>query len=337
MSKLSGAVQMVVVLVGTAVALVAGYLGFIFVPGEFEDVSVWGVVFVVSLGFAGLFVSQRIASSLVSPYNAAEVAVSGPITREGPTGLVPSPGFPAERIVDAIERADGDSAVDALVVRLNTPGGEVVPSDDIRRAVEEFDGPTVAYATDTCASGGYWIASACDEIYARDTSLVGSIGVLGSRVNAKEAADKLGLEYERLVAGRYKDAGTPLKETDEEEREYLQSLIDGFYETFVARVAEGRDLSEDEVRGTEARVYLGRKAADEGLVDEIGTHDDVEDCLEELVGKEARVREFTPARPFRKQIGASAGALAYSFGAGVASVIDDKEFEGVEGFDFRVK
>jgi protease-4 len=336
MSGLKGVLQAFVIVIGTVVALVAGYLGFVVVP-EMADVSVWGVVFVVSLGFAGLFVSQRIASSFVSPYNTAEVAVSGPISREGPTGLVPSRGFPAERIVDAVERADDDSGVDALVVRLNTPGGEVVPSDDIRRAVEEFDGPALAYATDTCASGGYWIASACDEIHARETSLVGSIGVLGSRVNAKEAADKLGIEYERLVAGRYKDAGTPLKETDEEEREYLQGIIDGFYDEFVGRVAEGREMDEDEIRETEARVYLGKEAKDEGLVDYVGTREDMEDRLEEIIDKEPEIREFTPSRSFREQIGSSAGALAYSFGAGVASVLDEKEFEGVEGFDFRLR
>ena len=336
MSKLKGVLQTFVVLFGTAVALTAGYLGFVVVP-DMTDVSVWGVVFVVTLGFAGLFVSQRIASSFVSPYNVAEVAVSGPITREGPTGLVPSRGFPAERIVDAVERADEDSGAEALLVRLNTPGGEVVPSDDIRHAVEEFDGPAVAYATDTCASGGYWIASACDEIHARDTSLVGSIGVLGSRVNAKEAADKLGIEYERLVAGRYKDAGTPLKETDEEEREYLQGIIDGFYDEFVGRVAEGREMEEDEVRGTEARVYLGKEARDKGLVDYVGTREGMEDRLEEILDKEPEIHEFTPARSFREQVGASAGALAYSFGAGVASVLDEKEFEGIEGFDFRLR
>jgi protease-4 len=336
MSKKTGAVQTLLVLLGTAVALVAGYLGFVVVP-QTADVSVWGIVFIVTLGFGGLFASQRIASSLFSPYNAAEVAVSGPITRDGPAGLVPTPGFAADRIVDALEAADSDEAVDALVVRLNTPGGEVVPSDDIRRAAEEFDGPTVAYATDVCASGGYWIASACDEIYARDTSLVGSIGVIGSRLNAKEAAEKLGVEYERLVAGRYKDAGNPLKETDEEEREYLQSLIDGYYDAFVERVAEGRGMEEDEIRETEARVYLGEEAVENGLVDEIGTHDDVEEHIQDLIGEEARVREFSPARSFREQIAATAGSLAYSFGAGVASVLDDKKFDGVDGFDFRLK
>ncbi|MFW5984045.1 MAG: signal peptide peptidase SppA, partial [Halobacteria archaeon] len=236
-------------------------------------------------------------------------------------------------IVDAVERADEDDAVEALVVRLNTPGGEVVPSDDIRRAVAEFDGPTVAYATDVCASGGYWIASACDEIYARDTSLVGSIGVIGSRLNAKEAAENLGVKYERLVAGRYKDAGNPLKETDDEEREYLQGLIDGFYEVFVERVAEGRGMDEDEVRDTEARVYLGDEALDAGLVDETGARDDVEERVSELIDADAEVRRFTPSRSFREQIGAGARSVAYSFGAGVASVFGDD----VDGFDFRLR
>ena len=333
MAKKSRAGQGIVVLVGTFVALAAGYAGFVVVP-RLANVSVWSVFFVVTLGFAGLFVSQRVASSLVSPYNAAEVAVDGPITRDGPAGLAPTSGFAADRIVDAVEAADRDDAVDALVVRLNTPGGEVVPSDDIRRAVAEFDGPTVAYATDVCASGGYWIASACDEIYARETSLVGSIGVIGSRLNAEEAAEKLGIEYERLVAGRYKDAGNPLKETDDEEREYLQGLIDGFYDVFVERVAEGREMDEKEVRDTEARVYLGGEALGAGLIDETGARDDVEDRIADIIDADAEVREFSPARSFREQIGAGARSVAYSFGAGVASVFGEDD---VDGFDFRLR
>lgn len=333
MARSSTAGQGFVVALGTVTALIAGYAGFVVVP-RIADVSVWSVFFVVALGFGGLFVSQRIASALVSPYNTAEVSVDGPITRDGTGGLVPTPGFGADRVVDAIEAADEDEAVNALIVRLNTPGGEVVPSDDIRRAVAEFDGPAVAYATDVCASGGYWIASACDEIYARDTSLVGSIGVIGSRLNAKEAAENLGVEYERLVAGRYKDAGNPLKETDDEEREYLQGLIDGFYDVFVDRVAEGRGMTEEEVRDTEARVYLGKEAVDSGLVDETGTYDDVEDRVGDMIEADAEVREFSPRRSFREQIGGGARSVAYSFGAGVASVLGDDD---VDGYDFRLK
>jgi len=159
----------------------------------------------------------------------------------------------------------------------------VLPSDDIRRAAADFDGPTLAYATDTCASGGYWIASGCDELWARDASLVGSIGVVGSRPNAAGLADKLGISYEQFTAGEYKDAGVPLREIEEDEREYLQGIIDGYYEQFVETVSEGRDMDPEAIRETEARVYLGSDAAEIGLVDELGTEDDVEDRLEELI------------------------------------------------------
>jgi hypothetical protein len=128
-------------------------------------------------------------------YNVGKVAVSGPITRKSgrPSPLSGPGGTTADDVVEQIEAADEDEDVEALVVELNTPGGEVLPSDDIRRAAADFDGPTVAYATDTCASGGYWIASGCDELWARDASLVGSIGVVGSRPNAAGLADKLGI------------------------------------------------------------------------------------------------------------------------------------------------
>jgi len=335
MARKSGLWRTFVVLLGTAVAFLAGYAGFILVPRFLEGVSTIDILLVLSLGFAGLFVSQRIASSFVSPYNAAEVSVTGPITRSGSgAGLVPTPGFSADRIVDQIEAADADGNVEGLVVRLNTPGGEVVPSDDIRCAVEKFDGPKIAYATDVCASGGYWIASACDEVHARETSLVGSIGVLGSRVNAEGLADKLGLEYERFVAGRYKDAGNPLKETDDEESEYLQGFIDGLYDEFVSKVAEGRDMSEEEVRDTEARVYLGKEGIDVGLVDEVGTRDDMEERLEEMLEAEPEIHEFAPSRSFREQLGAGARSLAYSLGAGVGDSVREAEYDD---YDFKLR
>jgi len=136
-------------------------------------------------------------------YNTAKVTVSGPIRRDTgrPSPLSRAGGATADDVVEQIEAADEDEDVEALVVELNTPGGEVLPSDDIRRAAADFDGPTLAYATDTCASGGYWIASGCDELWARDASLVGSIGVVGSRPNAAGLADKLWISYEQFTAG----------------------------------------------------------------------------------------------------------------------------------------
>ena len=247
-------------------------------------------------------------------YNVGKVTVSGPITRDTgrPSPLSGPGGTTADDVVEQIEAADEDEDVEALLVELNTPGGEVVPSDDIRRAAAEFDGPTVAYATDLCASGGYWIASG-----------VGSIGVVGSRPNAKGLADKLGISYEQFTAGEYKDAGVPLKEIKEDEREYLQGIIDGYYDQFVETVSEGRDMDPEEIRETEARVYLGDDAAELGLVDELGTEDDVEDRLAELLGTEPEVREFTPERGLAERLGIGAERVAFAAGSGVAGVFAD--------------
>ena len=255
-------------------------------------------------------------------YNTAKVSVSGPITRDRgrPSPLSGATGATADEVVERVEAADEDEDVEALLVELNTPGGEVVPSDDIRRAVAEFDGPTVAYATDLCASGGYWIASGCDELWAREGSLVGSIGVVGSRPNAAGLADKLGISYEQFTAGEYKDAGVPLREIEEDEREYLQSLIDGYYEQFVETVSEGRGMDPEAIRETEARVYLGPDAAEIGLVDELGVEDDVEGRIAEAIDDDVDVREFTPERGLAERLGIGAERVAFAAGNGVASV-----------------
>jgi protease-4 len=308
-----------VVAVGTLVATAVGWILFVALPGDLADLL--GVLLAAGVAVLGVRGAGRFADRAFPDYNVAEVAVEGPITRDGgsPNPLGRVQGTPADEVVDQIEAADDDDAVDALVVELNTPGGEIVPSDDIRAAATSFDGPTVAYATDTCASGGYWIASGCDELWARENSLVGSIGVIGSRPNAADLADRLGVSYERFAAGKYKDAGNPLKEPTDDDRAYLQGLIDEFYDDFVERVAEGRGMDPDAVRETEARVYLGREAHDHGLVDAVGDREAVLDRVETLLGVEASVREFEPSRGIAGRLRGGASAVAYAAGAGVAS------------------
>ncbi len=331
--------QALAVLVGVAVAVALGWVLFVEVP-EGSLARLLGVVLVVLTGLVGARAAGRVASGWAAPYDVAEVAVEGPITRDGGGSPIPPRpgGTPANDIVDQIERADEDDGARALLLRLNTPGGEVVPSDDIRLAAERFDGPTVAYATDVCASGGYWIASGCDDIYAREGSIVGSIGVIGSRVNAKGMADKLGLKYERLAAGKYKDAGQSLKEMSEDEREYLQGIIDGYYDEFVERVTDGRELSDEQVRDTEAKVYLGEDAESIGLVDELATRKGVEDRLAATLGvEEVTVEEFEPERGVMDRLRGGSQAVAYAFGAGVASAVSGDDHGDVDGFEFELR
>ncbi len=309
--------------------IVAGWLLLVEFPASTRELL--GIVVLLLVAPVVLRVAGSLAGSVVPSYNVAEVAVEGPITRDtgsSPLGAGPT-GTSADALVDQIERADAESSVDALLVRLNTPGGEVVPSEDIQLAIERFDGPTVAYATDTCASGGYWIASGCDEIWARDGSIVGSIGVIGSRVTAKEFADRLGFEYQQLTAGEYKDAGTPLKKLEDHEREYLQGLIDGYYDMFVENVTEGRDIDPEAVRETEARVYLGREAHEQGLVDELGTREDVLDHLEQRIGVEPTVEAFEPQQGLADRLQGGAQRVAFSLGAGITNALvgEDRRFE----------
>ncbi|WP_425493613.1 signal peptide peptidase SppA [Natronosalvus vescus] len=321
--------RVALVVIGTLLVTVLAVIVFVIVPDTLAQLL--GIVLAIVTVSIGIRFVGNLATTLFPRYNVAEVAVEGPITRNGGGGPMPtSPrSTPADDIVEQIDRANDDGNVDALLVKLNTPGGEVVPSDDIKLAAERFDGPTVAYTTDLCASGGYWIASGCDELWARDASIVGSIGVIGSRVNATELAEKVGLSYEQFTAGEYKDAGLPIKELEDDERKYLQGIVDGYYDSFVERVSEGRDLDPDLIRETEARIYLGTDANELGLVDALGTREDVERVLAERLEidfGEVAVEEFEPERPLMARLGGGAQSLAYSFGAGVAGLADDRGF-----------
>lgn len=293
-----------------------------------SGVELAGVVLLFLFVLPAVRLAGGVASSALPSYNVAEVSVTGPISRETSGGFGAAPtGTGANATVEQIERANEDRSVEALLVRLNTPGGEIVPSEDIKLAAERFDGPTIAYATDTCASGGYEIASGCDEIWAREGSIVGSIGVIGSRVTAAELAERLGIEYEQLTAGEYKDAGVPLKELEDNEREYLQGLIDDFYEKFVSGISERRDLDPEEIEATEARVYVGTKAKELGLVDELGTRKELLDTLESRLGKPVSVKEFEPQFPLGQRLQLGARNCAFAFGAGVASIVTDDNYE----------
>ena len=320
-----------IVLVVAGVAGVVGWLLFVVFPGNLAQLL--GVVLVLGVVLSGARLGSRIASQRFPEYNVAEVAVEGPISRDGGPGRLPTRpgGAGADDVVDLIEAADEDDHAKALLVKLDTPGGAVVPSDDIRLAAAAFDGPTVAYTTDVCASGGYWIASGCDELWARDASIVGSIGVIGSRPNVSELADQLGVSYERFAAGKYKDAGQPLKEMSDDERAYLQRIVDDYYDNFVDRVAEGRDMDPAAIRETEARVYLGEEALDLGLVDHLGTRDDVEDRVEALIGEEVSVSTFEPQQGLAARLRGGAQTVAFALGAGVASAVSPED-----GFDFRM-
>lgn len=255
----------------------------------------------------------------------AVVNIEGEITDTGDL----SRAAVASQIVSQLRQAKDDDAVKAVILRLNTPGGSVVASDEIHAAVEELveEGtPVVASMSEVAASGGYYVASATDRIVANPSTFTGSIGVILVLVNLEEAAGNLGIEPIIIKSGRLKDLGSPFSELTEEERDILQSLIDGAYDRFVDVVAQGRDLSRADVREVaDGRPLSGEQARDAGLVDVLGGFDRAVEEARALAGiEEARVVEYR--QPF-----SLADLFSPAFPSIVGPVEDVERSVGVTG------
>jgi len=188
-------------------------------------------------------------------------------------GAIVSP----DETVNLIKKYRDNNAIKAIVLRVQSPGGGVAASQEIYQAVKNARSvkPVVCSMGEVAASGGYYIACACDSIVANPGTLTGSIGVIMEFMVAEELIKKVGLKFEVLKAGQNKDLGSPFRQMTPEERALLQSMIDDVHGQFIEAVAEGRNLSSDSVRlFADGRVFSGRQALGLGLVDKLGTLDD---------------------------------------------------------------
>lgn len=195
----------------------------------------------------------------------------------------------SDKIARAIRKARVDSTIKAVVLRINSPGGSALASDVIWREVvlTREKKPVVASMSDLAASGGYYIACAADKIYARESTITGSIGVFGMLPNAKEMfEDKMGITFDNVKTNRNADFGALTKPLTEEQYTVIQDMIEDIYDDFIGHVAEGRGMTKEEVDSIgQGRVWTGIKAKELGLVDEIGG-------LEEAVMAAAELAEI---------------------------------------------
>jgi len=193
----------------------------------------------------------------------------------------------SESVIERLRRAEGDSAVKAIVLRVNSPGGGVVASDEIYHALLEIEKPIVVSMSELAASGGYYISCAADKIVANPTTLTGSIGVISTVPNFEELLDKIGIEVLVIKSGPMKDTLSPYRQPTEEEIEHWQQITDEAYEQFLSIVADERDLPLEEARDlADGRVYTGQQALALGLVDELGNLPEAIDLAAELGGIE---------------------------------------------------
>jgi protease-4 len=200
----------------------------------------------------------------------------------------------SKEIVDEIDGYARNESVWGLLLLINSPGGGIVPSDEIYRSILRFKRngkPVVAYLGTVAASGGYYIACASDYIVSHPLSLTGSIGTIIEYPVVKGLLDKVGVEFVVIKSGRVKDIASPFKELSEEERRILQNIIEQGYNNFVDVVAKGRNLPRDSVlKIADGRVLTGNDAFKLGLVDTVGDEALAKEKLRELAKVKGPVR-----------------------------------------------
>lgn len=223
------------------------------------------------------------------------VDVDGILQNSRPQALLGLPGEnPVALFKEELDKAARDGRVRAVVLRINSPGGTVTASDlmyyELLRFKQRTDKPVVACMLDVAASGGYYLACASDHIVAHPTTVTGSIGVIMMTPDLTGTMDKLGIGVHVFKSGPLKDAGSPFREMSDADRAMLQGLIDEMYARFLAVVRQGRPaLTEEQVGAlADGRVFLGPRALEVGLVDEVGTLPDAIVAAKRRAGLEGR-------------------------------------------------
>jgi protease-4 len=193
----------------------------------------------------------------------------------------------SRRIVDQIISYREDGAVKAIVLRIDSPGGGVAPSQEIYQEVTRTKQykKVVASLGSVAASGGYYIASGADAIVSNPGTLTGSIGVIMQFSNVEGLMELIGLKTYTYKSGKHKDIGSPFREPTEEDQRIVMDVIESVYDQFVEAVAEGRDMDVETVkRFADGRIFTGRQAMDFGLVDRMGNLQDAIGLAAEMAG-----------------------------------------------------
>lgn len=207
-----------------------------------------------------------------------------------------------DQVVRDLREHAENPAVKAVVVRVNSPGGVVGPTQEIVGAihrVRKAGKPVVASFGAVAASGGYYVGTAADRIFANPGTLTGSIGVIMQMANAENLLKKVGVEYVVVKAGAYKDVGNFARTMTPEERRILQALLDDVYGQFVTAVAQGRKLDESAVRAVaDGRIYSGQQAHALKMVDELGGFEEAVEAAAKLAGVPGKPKLILPRRRF---------------------------------------
>ena len=209
----------------------------------------------------------------------------------------------SQGVIEELHRCTEDEGVKAIILRIDSPGGGVGPSQEIYREVLKIKSnqkkKVITSMGSVAASGGYYIASASDLIVANPGTITGSIGVLMEFTNIEELFKKIGVKGVVLKSGEHKDIGSPFREMTPEEKKLMQSVIDNVHQQFIQAVAEGRKMDRLKVaQVADGRILTGEQAKQLGLVDQLGNLQDAIDTAAKMVGIEGKPLVLYQKRKF---------------------------------------
>lgn len=242
----------------------------------------------------------------------AQIDISGVIANDSPV-----PGSGGSNMVDetkrALRQALEDDLVKAIVLRVDSPGGEVTASDTLYHAVQQAKAkkPVIVYMDSMAASGGYYLACGASKIVANENTWTGSIGVIVQGVGYGAALEKLGLEMRIFRSGNFKDTFYGQRKMTPEEEKYVQDMVMQTYERFVNIVSKSRGIPVEKLKAeiADGRVFSGADALANGLVDKNGYIETAYDLAKEAAGiKEAEIVRYTHHATLMDLVGLGARA-----------------------------
>ncbi|MBS3917332.1 MAG: signal peptide peptidase SppA [Deltaproteobacteria bacterium] len=257
-----------------------------------------GLVAIVGL-LAFFFILLFAIGQFTSRLGSAKFAFGDKIAVIEVRGLITQ----SQGVIEELHRYTEDEGVKAIILRIDSPGGGVGPSQEIYREVLKIKSnqkkKVITSMGSVAASGGYYIASASDLIVANPGTITGSIGVLMEFTNIEELFKKIGVKGVVLKSGEHKDIGSPFREMTPEEKKLMQSVIDNVHQQFIQAVAEGRKMDRLKVaQVADGRILTGEQAKQLGLVDQLGNLQDAIDTAAKLVGIEGKPLVLYPKRKF---------------------------------------
>ncbi|MDQ3265711.1 MAG: signal peptide peptidase SppA [Myxococcota bacterium] len=269
---------------------------------------VFGGLFLCLFGFLALIFmavqggGSRSGASLGVGARVGVIEVVGPI-------------MDSRQFLDDLRAFEEAGHIKAIVIRVDSPGGGVAPSQEMYEAIKRARQTKKIYSSmgSLAASGGYYIAAATEKIYANPGTMTGSIGVIMQQPNVEGLLRWAGVSMNTLTAGKLKDSGSPFRAMTSDERSYLELMLKDVHEQFIAAVANGRGLEVEEVRPhADGRVFTGRQAKDMKLVDELGGLQDAVTELGRSAGMKGTPEVEYPARKrkfLEELLGEEANAL----------------------------